>query len=82
MTVLLENFVGPGFFMQAQTAEANAKVGLGALEAGVAPESRQPSGTLFAVPPSVVPAKSDLIDKLGVVLFPSISPSGTYCPLF
>jgi len=41
-----------GFLCAAQTAEANAKVGLGALEAGVAPESRQPSGTLFAVPPS------------------------------
>src|SRR5215471_1042746 len=39
-----------GFLCAAQTAEANEKVGLGALEAGVTPGSRQPLNTLFAVP--------------------------------
>ena len=44
-TVILENFVGPGLFC-AQTAEANAEVGLVALDVGVTPGSRQASNTV------------------------------------
>jgi hypothetical protein len=47
--VILENFVGPGLFC-AQTAEANAEVGLVALDVGVTPGSRQASKHGFAVP--------------------------------
>ena len=50
-TVLLENFVGPVSLCSAD-AGGKRKSWFGRLETSVAPESRRPSATLFAVPPS------------------------------